>query len=305
MAVRLVLTLTLGGLVSVIRPSDAIAKEAVPAANPAWVADQSYYPAGYRDLRIAARAQMATFPRSKDIVLMPSYDDKPQYDLIDCNAEAVDVHDPDPVVARYGDLALEVSRIEAELGRLGYKREVWEQPLLAYEHEQLDWLAKHDPPALEAIEEGSDPVAVDQVSADQTLTGTEQTETEIEPDRLTLLAREMDARRMKLQRRKPQIVTEGGCGAGEGGFKIRIEPANGSLWLINAFAFRVCERKVPDPWDHNACGWTQYSAGDEATASGRYIYEARWPGGTVRRGARILEGDPSGEDMIEITFRPN
>ena len=248
-----------------------------------------------------------TFPRPKDVVLM-SFDDDPQvYDVIDCNAEAVDPANTDRVVARYGDLALQVSRIEVELARFGYRRELWEQPLLAYERAELEGLAADEP--VTASEEFEREPGADDLDAPPDIAGsnaTDEAELEPEPDRLSLLAREMDARRTRLQSSRPAIVSEGGCGAGEGGFAIRMEPPSGRLWLINAFAFRVCERKVADPWDHRACSWTEYGAGDEATASGRYVCEALWPDGTVRHSPRILEGGPDpDEDTIDITFRRN
>ena len=77
-----------------------------------------------------------------------------------------------------------------------------------------------------------------------------------------------------------------------------ISPPNGRLWLINGFKFRVCERKGSDPWNHLACGWEEYWAGDGSHSSGRYIYEVRWPDGTVRRGARIIEFDPRDRNQV-------
>ena len=120
---------------------------------------------------------------------------------------------------------------------------------------------------------------------------------------LGALKDELEARRQRLSPRLPGFVVSGGCGAGESEFEIRLVPATGELWLINAFAFRVCERKVADPWNHRACSWSQYGEGDSTFASGRYMYEARWPDGTVKRGARVLEGNFEEEDGTVITFR--
>ncbi len=103
-------------------------------------------------------------------------------------------------------------------------------------------------------------------------------------------------------RRKPSIVADGGCGAAEDEHPIALAPDNGRLWLINAFAFKVYERKTAVPWDHSACGWSEYASGDSAIASGRYMYEARWPDGTVRRGSKIFGPDQDGEDLL-VAFR--
>ena len=96
-----------------------------PKVDPASVPSQPYYPAGYRDLRLAAAAEIATFPRSRDDLLMAGYPDAKQlhYDVIDCNAESVDGKKAGPVARRYGELALDVARMRAELKRLGYVAE--------------------------------------------------------------------------------------------------------------------------------------------------------------------------------------
>ncbi|HEX4737152.1 MAG TPA: hypothetical protein VH331_06285 [Allosphingosinicella sp.] len=249
-----------------------------PKVDPAAVPPRPYYPPGYRDLRLAAAAEIATFPRPRNLMLMHGYPDEKRlhYDVIDCNAESLDGKKVDPVARRYGGLAYDVARMRAELKQLGYVPSVYDQPLLDYERAMLAKpRSRGDVDAEEAYDDAPS----------------------------TKLARQMDARRARLQPAKPKIVAEGGCGGGEAPFRIRFSPPGGHLWLIDGFAFRVCERRVRDPWDHRACGWTEYQADDTATVSGRYIYEARWPDGTVRRGARILEGDPGSEKATPVTFR--
>jgi hypothetical protein len=65
-------------------------------------------------------------------------------------------------------------------------------------------------------------------------------------------------------------------------------PPNAEIWLVSAFAFRVCQRKVPDPWDRLGCRWTEIQTGANKPLSGRFIYQVRWPDGTVRKGARDI-----------------
>jgi hypothetical protein len=65
-------------------------------------------------------------------------------------------------------------------------------------------------------------------------------------------------------------------------------PPNAEVWLVSAFAFRVCQRKKTDPWDRMGCRWTEIQTGANKPLSGRFIYQVRWPDGTVRRGARDI-----------------
>lgn len=270
-----------------------LAEQAATAKpSKAAIPNQSFYPPGYRDLRIAAAAQVATFPRPRDVIAHDfSYAGwKPFYDVIDCSLESIDPNNPDRLMAEYGELALDVARMRSELRKLGYRREIYEVPLLNYERAMITKSqAAHRAPPTET----------------PTSDATTNRYWDLDQDPLRRLAADMERRRKHLQPGKPRFVADGGCGGGESDFQIRLVPPSGQLWLINALAFYVCARRVRDPWNHQACRWTAYSADEEATASGRYMYEARWPDGTVRRGAKILQGDPNSDRPPVITFRKN
>lgn len=259
-----------------------IAPIATPPQALAAIRNQAWYPDGYLDLREAAASHVKDYPRDPRVVIFDWGDPKLAfYDVIDCNLDYHLPSDMDPYERQVAALALDIARMRYELAELGYNRQVHDGPLLDYERAALEAFAA----------EGTDRAANPESYVIQNW------------DLLGALAREMEARRAELNPKRPRIVSEGGCGAGEGEFEIHLIPADGELWLINAFAFRVCERKVADPWNHRACGWTQYQEGDTTFASGRYMYEARW-GGTVRRGARVLEADPADGDVTQVTFRP-
>ena len=294
--------LRLAGAVLLGRPAFPSAVLAQPA--PA-VADQPWYPDGYRDLRIAAALQAETFPRELELMVIEDFDD-PQaktYDLIDCDPFYDVPEDLDERSADQAQLALDISKMRAEFQRLGYASDIYDQPLLEYERFMLAGVEPGWGRRLAALmAKYPDGVSEDFYSDG----GTEEDAMLLGTGMLGALAAEMNSRRMRLSPRQPRFVVEGGCGAGEAEFTIRMVPANGELWLINAFAFRVCERKVDDPWNHNACRWSQYGAGDSTFASGRYMYEARWPNGAVQRGARVLEGSFEEDgDASVITFRRN
>ena len=278
-------------------PSLAAAKAPpVEAAVP----DQPWYPPGYRDLRIAAEGTVRTFPRDQ-VAVLHNWDDDGEgdYDVIDCMLGYDLPENPDWQVHLRELLALDVARMRTELASLGYRPAVYEAALLAHERAAL----AHFP----AVRQPPPPVDYDALPDDAPLPEV-AIETGDDDDTydsfwgLEKLAATLEANRQRLQPRKPRIVYDGGCGAGEVEFSVALSPPTGHLWLINAFAFKVCERKVADPWNHQACGWSEFASGDTTTASGRYMYEARWPDGTVRRGAKVLQ---ESEDGGVIVIRRN
>lgn len=305
----------MAGLVLRLACAAAVNLAALPTAPPAQaqaealVPDQPWYPEGYHDLRIAAALHAETFARPASHMVFEDFDD-PQaktYDLLDCDLFDDVPEGLDEEEAERAQLALDIAQMRRDFATLGYPREVYDQPLLDYERWALTGFQPVWSERLVAL------LAAYPDGPPEEFLGPGQTEQEIADlellingDMLTALKNEFEVRRQRLSPELPRIVASGGCGAGESEFEIRMVPANGELWLINAFAFRVCERKVADPWNHQACSWSQYGEGDNTFASGRYMYEARWPNGTVKRGARVLEGSfEEEEDGAEtvITFR--
>lgn len=260
-------------------------------AQPAQeIADQEWYPEGYLDLKNAAARQIETFPTHG--FLNKAYV-PPAFEVMFDTGEDV-ARDLDEHAAQLSALALNVARLRSRLAEVGYNTEVYDQPLLNYERGALNDFEMTRTAGTEWPSWGVIPSVIrEDLSV-------------IDWDLLINLAGEMEARRKRLNPDKPQFGwSPGWTGAGEDEFTIRLSPSTGELWLVNAFAFHVCERKVADPWDHRACGWTQYQEGDSTVASGRYMYEARWPDGTVKRGARVLQGDPEEEGGEVIAFRRN
>jgi len=261
------------------------------------VPNQSWYPEGYLDLRIAAAKQVADFPRDPLHVLAEDWNDPrlSTYDLIDCNLGSDLPDDLDNRTFLMSELALDVARMRSEFASLGYRPEVYDEPLLNHERAMLQAIASANPSSSLPQLVTEDGISYSSTPDDWLFLS------DIQSDYDLLDA--LESRRKRLQRRQPEFIVEGGCGAGEEEFEIRLVPANGELWLINAFAFRVCERKVADPWNRRACSWTQFVAGDTTFASGRYMYEARWPNGTVKRGARVLQPDYNSDDPGSVLFR--
>lgn len=306
-------------LAALALPATAIAKEPLDAAGlkalEAKVPQQVWYPVGYYDVRIAAEGQVADFPR--DSLTMDWGDgEPPYYDVIDCNAEGVVPESDDPVTARYGAVALEVARLRAEFERLKYPVAVYREPLLTFEKARIEEAANGpDPLAYDDQAETADAAmatadaavtadAVDAAEAAAAATSAASDDYEIEKDAYALLAEAVEANRMRFAPKLPKVLADGGCGAGEGGpVIVKTVPPEGEVLLINAFAFKVCTRKQPNPWDRFACKWNEVETGVEKQLSGRYVYQVKWPDGSVRKGTREITPEYEDDTATTVTFK--
>ena len=292
-------------------PVAAGAKEPIGAAGlkaiEAKVPPQGWYPDGYYDIRIAAEGQIADFPR--DTLTMDWGDGQPPYyDVIDCNAEYVSLDETDPLTARYGGVALEVARLRAEFERMKYPVAVYAEPLLAFEKAMVED-AKAAPEPMSAADIAAADAAA--LAADAAMAA-DASDAAAEPadgggfenDPYYRLAQAVEANRARLAPKLPKVVADGGCGAGEGNpVIVRTSPPQCEVLMINAFAFKVCTRKKPDPWDRFACKWNEIETGVDQTLSGRYVYQVKWPDGTVRKGTREIVPSYDDEPKVTVTFK--
>lgn len=264
------------------QPLDATGLKAIEKKVP----PQSWYPEGYYDLRIAAEGQVADFPR--DNLTMDWGDSQPPYyDVIDCNAESVVPEDDDPVATRYGSVALEVARLRGEFQRLKYPIAVYAEPLLDFEKAKIEE-AGNAPEWGEMTDEEAEAEAA-AAAEEAAMAAVADAAGEYPKDAYALLAEAVEANRLRLAPKLPKVLADGGCGAGEGSAVIvRTSPPQGEVLMINAFAFKVCTRKKPDPWDRFACKWNEIETGVENRLSGRYVYQVKWPDGSIRKGTREI-----------------
>jgi hypothetical protein len=86
---------------------------------------------------------------------------------------------------------------------------------------------------------------------------------------------------------------------GASGIVIQTNPPSGEVLLVSAFAFRICQRKTGDPWDRFTCKWNEIETGVARPLSGRFVYQVRWPDGTVRKGTREIAPTDTGA----VTFK--
>lgn len=284
----LALPMTPGAVVAK-EPLDSAGLKALEAKAP----PQSWYPDGYYDVRIAAEGQVADFPRPADEMMMDWGDGSPlHYDVIDCNAEAPVLDPGDPVTSRYGATALAIARLRNEFERLKYPLATYAGPLLVLEKA----LIENDTKRLD--------LPVDEAAADAAGSEAEDAYEDARYQAYVALAAAVEANRARLAPKLPPVVAEGGCGAGDGGpIIIKTAPPGGEVLLVNAFAFKVCTRKQPDPWDRFKCKWTEIETGTEKQLAGRYVYQVRWPDGTVRKGTRDIVPDYGTEEAVTVTFK--
>ncbi|WP_260580651.1 hypothetical protein [Sphingopyxis sp. PET50] len=274
-------------------PPDAATLKAIESKVP----PQSWYPEGYYDVRIAAEAQVAESPRpKKDLIFDWGDGSGKRYDIVDCGAEYyTDAADYEPAMLRYAQDAVDISRIRSELEQLGYPLAVYAEPLAALERARVEAAARlsdRDVRIMASLEmPGEDEPFPD-----------EGGDFEHSPESVFIEA--VEAARKRLAPKLPMVVSEGGCGAGEGApVIVRTSPPGGEVLLANAFAFKVCTRKKADPWDRFACKWNEIETGVEKPLSGRYVYQVKWPDGTVRKGTREIIAGPDGDPASTVTFR--
>lgn len=267
----------------------------------AKVPPQSWYPDGYYDVRMAAEGQMADYGRPASELLMEWDEGEKTYDVVDCGAEFVPPEDVDLFTARYSDTALEIARLRSELERMGYPLAVYQQPLLDYEKYLVERAAAR--PDSDFLPQPAEVVTEDYASGadvfepDEAFGG--------EPAADMKLAEAIEANRLKLSPKKPRVIADGGCGAEGSETKtiVRTSPPAGEVMLVNAFAFKVCTRKKPDPWAKFACKWNEIETGKATFLDGRYVYQVRWPDGTVRRGTREIFPAIDTDTPEVVTFR--
>lgn len=266
----------------------------------AAIPDREWYPQGYYDIRVAYAADFPEAERLRIANHVANFGGTPedyygegpseQVNLGDCDVEDTGVdYGEDPLYATYVSIARDMSYFRAALERGGYPPEIFEPALLDYERRRL---------ALAQVEaDGRDPAEVDFAAE----FGLE----DFDPQawQIGAFMERLNAARTGENAGLPEVILADGCGGDSPPVILRTAPGNGQVWIISAFAFRVCTRRMSDPWDKFACRWNEIETGAENSLAGRYVYEVVWPDGTSRRGTRELRGDVMTWEPKTVTFR--
>ena len=336
------------------------------------VPPQSWYPEGYYDVRIAAETQVAETLRTGDLLTRPCDADAGRcYDPSDSVADRIDANECDPALIRYGSIALEISRLRQEMGRIGYPAAVYEAPLAAFERKLVE--AAADKPPSESFEnaaarefrvavetnrlkaapklphivgggtddDGAKPASVLVARMTGPSARRYPAGTRLKPDDKLILAagdtivlvqgngvrtlrgpgvfkpatitQTNDPERARLLSKGPTMRSRGGFARADGRpdeapqrgvvVVVRTSPPGAEVLLISGFSFKVCTRRQPDPWDRFACKWNEVETGIGRPLSGRYVYQVRWPDGTLRKGSREIIPDYEAGAAVTVTFR--
>ena len=263
--------------------------EPAPAPAEASSTEPAYYPSGYGQMKEAA----AQFARDnfggfgQAFRATPGLEGRPfPYHLEDCGEPFENVElaaYPDAREQERESLARRVAKHEFQLGQV-YDRALFEEPLRDYERQMLAWI--EDSPATRPETSGFD---VEENRPEQLLRG---------------LARALEERRLRVEPTAAPIAYGGDCGAGEQPYIVQSDPDGGRIWLTTKFSFDLCGVRRRDQWDVNQCRWTELGPDQEAYLSGRYVYQASWPGGERGRGVRTFDGQVAREGPEVVRIRP-
>ena len=200
-----------------------------------------------------------------------------EYDLFYCG-DAVDYlgwfedhRSGDQSLHALTNLALQMVVWESDIRKLGVPDQVWQPVLEKYE--------------ASGIEHAREPTEEERSKA------------------IDELANELNARNGRTGRTRPKFVSKGGCGSGGIEVRFALTPADGQLFLIPVFLYKLCQAQKLNPEDLRSCDrWKEVFSGGVAYASGDYVYLARWSDGVVRCGSLDVKKFTQNRDStIEIT----
>jgi hypothetical protein len=300
--------LTIAGLsLAGLAPLPAGAQESEPLGVPtaealnevaAQIPEQAWYPPGYHDIRVAAAddyaaaeaARIANFIATTGEPESAYFGSYAQVNLGDCGGEDYGLSGEDnPAFESYVFLANDMAQFRDRLERAGYPASILDPALLAYERWRIAEIL--------VDESGRDASEVD--FAEEYGVANHNSDTYA----LKVLMTELNAARTGANAALPEVIMADGCGGEGPPVIVRTAPGNAQVWMISAFAFRVCTRRQSDPWDKFACRWNEVETGAESSLNGRYVYEVSWPDGTSRRGTREIRGDYATFEPTTVTFR--
>jgi hypothetical protein len=279
--------LALAGPAAAAAQDPAAADAADMKAIEAKLPKRSWYPDGYYEVRIAAEAEVAEDPDGTE----PEPGEP--YNLLICDPGEPGFDLADPALRDYGAVALDTARLRAALVARHYPEQLFAAPLAAFERERLadarprDALYADLAAALDTARAASAPdlppvVAVETCAPPPPPPPPPPPAATPPPPSAAPPPRPATA----VPRRAPGVT-------------FVTQPPAGEVLMISAFAFKVCVLRKPDPWDRFACRWNEIETGAAKPMSGRFVYQVKWPDGTVRKGTREIA--PGGSSTV--TFR--
>jgi hypothetical protein len=269
-------------------PQDEPAVAVTSAAAPA----RDDYPPGYAEMKVAAaifaKDTYGDF-KSQNRIVDASGNEVDAYAVEDCAGgfEIAEMNTGgDPRQLELEGVAREIAKHRHYLSQL-YPPAVWEEPLRDYEKKSIELTLRMPPPPDWSDAERPENPLYDQWESQRWKLKEE-------------LAGALENNRQRLEPGEIPVTVGGECGAGEQPYLVKTEPADGRLWVTTKFSFDLCRARKLDPWNTEACRWTELSPTEPAYLAGRYVYQAQWRDGARRRGIRAFDGVP-GPDSEEAT----
>ena len=193
--------------------------------------------------------------------------DSSEYDLVVCSSGGDFVGawvDSPSTFMPPANLAARIVVLRNDLHRLGFPENIWHPLLVQFEDAQIA-----------RIRQGGDPD--DRPFLDQ-------------------LARTLNRYRQQENPQLPVAMMEGGCGAGEIGIRIQLNPPDGEVLFMPKLLYRFCRTLNLDPDNPQACDhWRRAADGTLYQVAGDYRFWARWPDGATLRGdvdfSKYTEGE--------------
>jgi hypothetical protein len=178
-----------------------------------------------------------------------------------------------PEIKAYADIALDVIVWRNAFRRFAFPATLWQTSLTGYEQTQVDRTIAGKPPGSEdAVTDRFQQAMVTRLNA-------------------------YGASHAGF----PRLILHGGCGAGEGNVLIATVPVGAQVLFIPTFFYELCKVQRQNADDPGACPrWREAIEGKLQSVAGDYLYRARWPDGTTRRGTLRFD---MGDDGKTITLR--
>lgn len=128
-----------------------------------------------------------------------------------------------------------------------------------------------------------------------------------EPDHWGIFENELEANRRRIDPRLPPFEATFDCGGGETFAIVRSEPPGARVWVISRFRFELCRAQGRDPLNLQQCTrWIEAIPEQSLAMAGNYMYQARWPNGTITNSAlQIRASDDRATTIYRVRPNPN
>lgn len=201
-----------------------------------------------------------------------------KYDLSNCEPGSEYLGDGKPTVtAEFADIAFDVIVWREALTKLGYPATLWQPSLVTYEQQEVDRAIALPTPIYFAFS------AKDAPDAGSSTIGT--------------MIGKLNAYRTQ-HPTLPELITQGGCGAGGATVSIATAPLAVQVLFIPTFFYDLCKVQKQNADDPNSCPqWREAVQGKLESVAGDYRYLVRWSDGVLRRGKLSFDMNDDGHTI--------